>query len=123
VAVSIQDRQFGLDQLSPHRIAEPSVHDLASRVRVIEEGALTKEFPEKTISIFEIVLKGGRVLTDRTEAAKGDPRNPMSEEDFIEKFMALTASRMEEKAKLQMRSLIMDLENVSNVEAVVRLAG
>lgn len=122
VAASIQDKLFGLDQLSPKKIADPSVHTLAAKVKVIEEAELTKAFPAKTISIFEIAMKGGKVLTGRTEYAKGDPKNPMSESDFIEKFIALTASKMKEETKQKMVSTIMDLENVGNIATLFTLA-
>jgi 2-methylcitrate dehydratase PrpD len=121
VAASIQDKRFGLDQLSTKKIADPSVHILASKVKVIEEAALTKEFPNKTISIFEITMKGNRILTDRTEYAKGDPKNPMLESDFVEKFVALTASAMKEETKQRMVSTIMNLENLGDTSALVNL--
>ncbi len=121
VAASIQDKRFGLDQLSPKKIADPSVHTLASKVKVIEEASLTKEFPKKTISIFEIAMKGNRVLTDRTEYAKGDPKNPMLESDFVEKFLALTAGAMKEETKQRMVSTIMNLEDLKDTSTLVNL--
>jgi 2-methylcitrate dehydratase PrpD len=89
---------------------------------VIEEADLEKEFPGKTISIMEIKTKGGKVFTDRTEAAKGDPKNPMVENDFIEKFMALTASAMKEQTKQEMIAMIMSLEKLDDTAKLIRLA-
>ncbi len=121
VAASIQDKRFGLDQLSPKKIADPSVHALAAKVKAIEVPEITDEFPKKTISIFEIVMKGNRVLTDRTNYAKGDPKNPMLESDFMEKFVALTASAITEETKQKMISMIMDLENLNDTSTLIKL--
>ncbi len=121
VAAALKDRQFGLGQLSTKRIADPSIHSLASKVKVIEEAELEKEFPEKTISILEIQMKGGRMLTDRTEAAKGDPKNPMVENDFVEKFIALTSTKMSEKSKQDMIAMIMNLEKEKNIARLIDL--
>lgn len=121
VAASIQDKRFGLDQLSPKKITDPSVHALAAKVKAIEVPEITEDFPEKTISVFEIVMKGNRVLTDRTDYAKGDPKNPMLENDFIEKFVALTASAIPEETKQKMIAIIMDLENLNDTSALINL--
>jgi len=121
VAVALMDGRFGLGQLSPQRIADPSVHELARKVKVTEEADLEKEFPDKTISILEIKTKEGRIFTDQTEAAKGDPKNPMAENDFIEKFIALTASAMKEESKQQMIAMVMSLEKLDDTAKLIGL--
>jgi 2-methylcitrate dehydratase PrpD len=121
VAASIQDKRFGLDQLSAKKIADPSVHALAAKVKAIEVPEITEAFPGKTISILEIAMTGNRVLTDRTDYAKGDPKNPMQESDFVEKFLALTGSALREETKHQMVAMIMDLENLDDTSALIRL--
>ena len=89
---------------------------------MIEEADLEKEFPDKTISIMEIQTQAGKVFSDRTEAAKGDPKNPMVENDFVEKFLALTASAMKEQTKQEMISMIMSLEKLDDTSKLIRLA-
>jgi 2-methylcitrate dehydratase PrpD len=97
------------------------VHELAAKVKVIEDPEIEKVFPEKSPSVIEIRTKTGKVFTARTEAAKGDPQNPMSEQDFIEKFHSLTSQRMAEKSRQEMVSMVLNLEKLDDLSNLTKL--
>ena len=50
---------------------------------------MTAAFPEKTIATVEMVLSDGRVLSGESILPKGEPENPLSLEEVMEKFTSL----------------------------------
>ena len=121
VAAAIMDHKLGLEQLSKEKIANPAVHELAAKVKVVEDPEIEKVFPEKSPSVIEIRTKAGKVFTARTDAAKGDPQNPMSEQDFIEKFHSLTSQRMADKSRQAMVSMVLNLEKLDDLSKLMKL--
>jgi len=121
MAVSIIDRMFGLQQLSKKTISNPAVHELAAKVKVLEDPELEKHFPEKTPTIVEIHTKYGKVFSYRTDVFKGDPKNPMSEKEFIEKFMSLTSIRLKEESQQEMISMIMKLDEMDDISELIQM--
>jgi 2-methylcitrate dehydratase PrpD len=71
----------------------------------------------------KIIMKDGREFDRYTEIAKGDPRNPMSQEELLAKYRANiafsnTISRENADKALEM---VENLENVDNVKILVDL--
>ena len=64
---------------------------LASRVRVRENPELTRLCPEKRAAVVRVCLEDGTMESARVDYAKGDPENPMTEEELKEKWRALSA--------------------------------
>ncbi len=59
--------------------------ELAKRVRVTEDPALTAESPQKRVASVRVFLKDGSVRERRVDYAKGEPENPMTPEELAEK--------------------------------------
>lgn len=65
---------------------------LCPKVRVLENAALTAESPQKRIASVTVRLADGTELTHRVDYAKGDPENPMTKKELLQKAASLVGA-------------------------------
>jgi 2-methylcitrate dehydratase len=75
------------------------VRDLLSRVAVQGEAALDRYFPQSWPGRVRIGLKNGSSYTHEVIIPKGESANPMSEREIEEKFLALAAPILGDRAQ------------------------
>lgn len=81
----------GMEAFTEESLNNSQVQALTKKIIVEEDSEMTAAFPEKTIATAEIVLKDGSVLRGESVLPKGEPENPLSLEEVIEKFSALAS--------------------------------
>jgi len=93
VAILLLERKAGLEHFSDAVVRRADVQDLVRRVRyVVDPVAGTPASGDTFQAVLEeaatltIFMKDGRVLSARTEPAKGSPRNPMTYDEVADKF-------------------------------------
>ena len=80
---------YGRADLSVFEPLDEKAAALAQKVAVQESQELTAESPQKRIAVVTVKTRGGKILTERVDYAKGDPENPMSREEITEKIRLL----------------------------------
>lgn len=78
----------GLEAFSKAAVTDRCVLSLTKRVQVIASDEFTRQSPEKRISEVQIFTDKDR-YTYRVDYAKGDPENPMTEEERNQKFIQM----------------------------------
>ena len=81
----------GMEAFTKESLNNSRVQALTKKIIVEEDAEMTAAFPEKTIATAEVVLKDGSVLNGKSILPKGEPENPLSLEEVIEKFSALAS--------------------------------
>lgn len=76
---------YGRADLSVFEPLDERILELAKKISVEEDPALTAESPKKRIAIVSVSLKDGTQRSCRVDYAKGDPENPMTEKELAEK--------------------------------------
>jgi 2-methylcitrate dehydratase PrpD len=93
VAILLVDGKAGLGQFTDASVKRTEVQDMVARVnfsadpefdKLGREGGFQAVLEEPMI--IRIHLKDGRLLSTRTEPAKGSPRNPMTYDEVADKF-------------------------------------
>jgi 2-methylcitrate dehydratase PrpD len=93
VAILLVDGKAGLGQFTDTSVGRAEVQDMIGRVRFYadpeydtlgREGAFQAVLEEPMI--IRVHMKDGRVLSTRTEPAKGSPKNPMTYDEVADKF-------------------------------------
>ena len=99
-AVTYLTGKTGMDAFAEDVLCNDEVRKLAKKVTVREEQYMTDQFPEKTIAEVEITLKDGSARQGMSELPKGEPENPLSDEEAVSKFtsLALYGGKTEEEA-------------------------
>ena len=89
IAVSYLSGETGLNAFTPIYLENRDILELASKVIVLEDDNMTSAFPQKTYATVEMYCSDGSILRGKSELPKGEPENPMSRSEVIEKFVSL----------------------------------
>jgi 2-methylcitrate dehydratase len=114
-AIAIIDREIGPAQFSPEKFQDPRVIELIGKVSLTGDPTLDKARPA---GISEILTKQGKHYQCRVDYPRGHARNPMTDEEVIEKFKSMAGQHM--KAK-QMDSLIEAVFRLDTLEDIANL--
>ncbi len=79
----------GMEAFTADALNDPQVRALTKKIVVEEDAQMTAAFPEKTVATVALVLKDGSVLQGESVLPKGEPENPLSLDEVVEKFSAL----------------------------------
>ena len=82
---------YGRADLSVFEPLDEKIVTLAQKVKVVEDPDLTTESSKKRIAVVTVTMKDGTEKNCRVDYAKGDPENPMTEEELAEKKRLLLA--------------------------------
>ena len=85
------------------------------KIKVVPNEAFEALFPEFQPSQVTIALADGTSYCERVDVPKGDPRDPMTEEEIAVKFNALGGDVVGEAACGQLRELIMSMEEAASM--------
>ena len=93
------------------RMQDAGVLRLRAKVQLIPDEALERLYPKRE-TVVEVTLNDGTELTERVEAVRGTPENPMTRDEVVAKCRDLTTPLLgpEKSAKL--------IEKVLNIETV-----
>ncbi len=80
---------YGRADLAMFEPLDERAAELAAHIQVVENENLTKECPQKRIAVVTVTMKNNSRKSFRVDYAKGEPENPMTEEELSEKWAAL----------------------------------
>ena len=75
----------GLQEFSEEAVKRPDILKLTKKVRVSADEALSAAFPDMQAAVVTIKTKG-RLFTERVDFPKGEPENPMTDEEFHDRY-------------------------------------
>lgn len=90
-AVALVRRRAGLDEFGEDALRDPAIRSLLPKIRCIKSEELGKMWPERWSAEVEVKTTDGGRFNQRVENPKGDPTNPFTEAELVEKFLELTA--------------------------------
>ena len=89
-AVAAMFGAAGIDQFTERNVQSEQVRRMMRRVAVRGDSGLEENFPEEWPARAVIDLTDGRRFEKFIAHPKGDPKNPLSWDELIAKFKALT---------------------------------
>jgi 2-methylcitrate dehydratase len=116
VGAAIVDRMVTPLQFRPERIADSELIDFLQRIKVEADDELEADFPKLQPSRVEFRMKSGETLTQSVDYAKGDPREPMSHDDLMDKFYGLTKPYTSDDHRKRIAADIEELEKFDRIE-------
>jgi 2-methylcitrate dehydratase PrpD len=109
-AVAILYGKASLDEYTQEKIDAPEVKEMMRNIVCVEDLRLEKDFPRKWPASVKLKIKEGREFSADIEYPKGDPENPLSWEELIEKFRELVRSVYSEESVDQIVTNLRTLE-------------
>ena len=111
-AVTFLTGKTGMDAFSDECLNSEAVKNLTGKINVESDREMTDMFPKKTIATVQITLSDGRVFSGRSELPKGEPENPLSTDQVVEKFinLAIYGGKTDSQAEKIVKA-VFDIEN------------
>jgi len=91
VAVSLVDGEYTLRQLDEPRWTMPDVKAMLAKVRCVHNPALDGGFPARRPARITVITSDSSRYEKQVDFPKGDPRDPMTDEDIAAKFRRLSS--------------------------------
>jgi 2-methylcitrate dehydratase len=115
------DRQVTPAQFEMSKIMDATIRAQLKKVEVIADPEIEKVFPALQRVIVTITTTDGRSFTRQLDYPKGDPRNPLSDQEIEEKFAALAEGVLSPKAQKKLKDTIWNLEKIGPVSKLMAL--
>ncbi|MFC1871749.1 MmgE/PrpD family protein [Chloroflexota bacterium] len=111
-AIAIMDRRVGPDQFSTQKYEDPRVIELIDKM-IFEADPELDQFSAAGIS--EITTRQGNVYKHRVDYPRGDPHNPMTDDELEDKFRSMAGKYMAESQMQAIIEAIYNLEKLDNI--------
>jgi len=72
-------------------IADPRLKKLAAKVSIKIDEEMDAKYPEERGARMRVLLKDGRIFDHKIPIAKGEPENPVNDDDYLIKFQDMLA--------------------------------
>jgi 2-methylcitrate dehydratase PrpD len=118
VAMAILDGKLEIATFTDEKVNEPRSQEALRKVKVIIDESIPEPGPYCPVSV---ELANGTLLTYTATIAKGDPRNPMTEEEVLEKFRSNARTVVSDAQCEELLTTVKNLEKLDNVRKVVGL--
>jgi 2-methylcitrate dehydratase PrpD len=120
LAVALLRGRIEPEDVSEENLRKPEILDLAGKVEVMVDPEINAQFPAKTIARVTVHTARGRFQTT-VEYPRGNPENPMTDDDLQAKFRSLTAGTVGEQASRKLHAAILDLARARDVTSLTQL--
>lgn len=87
-AVAFAFGKAGLQEFEKEVLEDKSIWELTQKVEVVANEELSKIFPEKQSAILTITTSKG-AFSERVDFPKGEPENPLTDQEFYDRYAAL----------------------------------
>ncbi len=122
VAVAFLDGKVGLPQFNAPHLADPSLHSLTQKIRILPDQKHSEAYP-KAIGNTVSVTIGKKTYTECVDYPKGFTENRMTDEEVMEKFRRLASPLLPKEGICEVLDKIWDLEKVKSVGEILMLFG
>src|ERR1700756_1551373 len=86
IAAALVERQVTPAQFTTKKILDPVIRAQLRKVEVVADPEIEKVFPALQRVVVNITATDGRVFSKQLDFPKGDPRNPLTDQEVEEKF-------------------------------------
>ncbi|MFZ0733564.1 MAG: MmgE/PrpD family protein [Candidatus Sulfotelmatobacter sp.] len=121
IAAALVDRQVTPAQFTMQRIMDPKIRQQLNKVEVVADPEIEKVFPALQRVIVHIDTTDGRSFDKQLDYPKGDPRNPLTDQEIEEKFTALAEGVLSSSAQKRVKDAVWNLERVGSVTELMAL--
>jgi 2-methylcitrate dehydratase PrpD len=96
------------------RMQNPEVLRVRAKVELVPDEDLERQYPRRE-TIVRVTLNDGTVLTERVDAVRGTPENPMTRDELVAKCRDLIAPRLGPEKSAGLIEKVLNLEGLRNI--------
>jgi 2-methylcitrate dehydratase len=105
-------------QFREERVRDQSLIPIMDKVKVVANQEFEALFPKFQPSRVTITTNNGKSYSTRVDVPKGDPRDPMTEEEIAVKFNALGSDVIGKDQCKNLQRLIMSIETAEKLDGL-----
>ena len=120
VAVALLDGSVTLSSFDPERLHDPILAALMQKVRVVRRPEFREQYPHAMPTRLTVTASGKQYVQQQ-DYPLGHPRNPMSDQEVIDKFTLLTGGTLGSAQAQELTYLIWNLDTVEDVTVLMPL--
>jgi 2-methylcitrate dehydratase len=110
IAAALVDHKITTQSFSEEKLKDPRIWEVIDKIKGEPSIEFEKMFPAKQPSKVVVKTKDGKEFSEYLEYPKGDPREPMTEEDLDNKFNALSEQLLNKRRQKSIKKLIFKCE-------------
>jgi 2-methylcitrate dehydratase PrpD len=118
VAVAISRNRTGPGEFKEEVLGDPEVIELASKITWKLDPAAEAVYPKAYSTTLVATLNDGREVMSHVDYPRGDPENPVTVEDILNKFNLLTENYYSQRKREKIVEGIKGLETVDNLAKI-----
>ena len=117
----ITDGELIPEQFTEKGLTDPDILGIADKVELIYSPELDSYFPKAIPSEIEIETTSGESYTTKVMTPKGDSTNPMSTEEFLNKFRKLASRQIDSKTSEKVIEVVRNLDQLARVNELFNI--
>src|SRR5437588_10111489 len=121
MAVGLVDGMVTPLQFREERVLDKSLISIMDKVKVVANEEFEALFPKFQPSRVTITTNDGKSHSTRVDVPKGDPRDPMTEDEIAVKFTALGGNVIGKDQCKKLQKFIMSMESAEKLEGLFEL--
>src|ERR1700751_1056723 len=121
IAAALVERQVTPAQFEMEKIMDPVIRAQLKKVEVVADPEIEKVFPALQRVIVNLTTSAGQTFTKQLDYPRGDPRNPLTDQEVEEKFAALAEGVLPAAAQKKLKDAIWNLEKIGSVSKLMGL--
>ena len=121
IAAALVERKVTPAQFEPEKIMDPRIREQLHKVEVIADPEIEKVFPALQRVGVTIDTTDGRQVAMELDYPKGDPRNPLTEDEIEGKFDALAEGVLSKDKARRLKDAVWKVEELDSVSELLAL--
>jgi len=124
VSMILLGEPTGPNWYTEEKFKNPKVRELQHKVKLEEDPVATKKIyaEHKATSTVEITMKNGKCFTKHVEYPKGEPENPFTEQDHLDKFTNMASWLGMKRSQIdELIQTLKSLEKLGTISELTRL--
>jgi len=118
VACTLRDGLITAEAIT-RDIRDPLLLSLSQRVEILESETYNDKFPAERWAHATIELKSGERLASKPTIARGNPENPLTDAEIVDKFFNLSASSLTRDQSRRIHDTVIKLESLASVQTLL----
>jgi 2-methylcitrate dehydratase PrpD len=124
VAIGILERKAGLSQFIDEKVRDPKIVEMMKKVRMEADPALSPDGYTGAATVVSLKLKDGTILNRRVNQPKGNPEDPLSREELLDKFRSCASSSLDGGSIERIIEKVLNIEKLNSIRPLMEeLAG
>ena len=121
IAAALVDHKITTQSFSDDKMKDPRIWEVIDKIKGRPSKEFEAMFPAKQPSKVIVKTKDGREFSEYLEYPKGDPREPMTEEDLDNKFSALSSELLSDERQKEIKNIIFRCDQMNSEEFMQKL--